>query len=592
MSDSGVHRRRVRLRLTLTFAALAAVWSAICGGLALELSADAAERATAETLAPLAQRVEPELSRIGGELTSSLERLAQRLRHEPTALARLLAGGPVAVAEGARLGAATELDLLTFLDDRDAVLWAGHWPELAGLREPSLGPPWPGRPTVRRVGGPQGDALFIVLRRPLESGGRRGSVVGGRRLDARLLAAIAPGQPALLLDLAARGARAAIVGADGPHTDLPAWVALARGDEGPAPSIAGSGGGAGWLAARRTLADGQGHDLAAVVVGVERRGVPAGLRDWLWTAGLLTTVLAAAAGAWSGSRIARPVDRLVRAVDAIAAGDADYTFAAPPEHELGRLAQAFSRLERSLELQRRRAGAAERLAAWREAARRVAHEVKNPLVPIRLTVENLARARRESPQRFDELFEEGSRTILEEVDQLGRLVSEFSEFARLPLPRPRPVDLHELIEGTLELHGAEPGLAILRSYTVRPPRPEVDRDQFGRALRNVVGNAVEAMRGGRRPPVLEVLTVLYDDGVGIEIADSGPGLPPGCEARIFEPYFTTRVAGSGLGLAIAQRIVLDHGGTIEAQNRPEGGARVRIRLPLPAGAPAEGRTRT
>ncbi len=299
--------------------------------------------------------------------------------------------------------------------------------------------------------------------------------------------------------------------------------------------------------------------------------------------GVAAVSLAVAGGAALSSRLSRPADRLVRAVDAIAAGQADYTFAQGPGDELDRLAQAFSRLQRSLELQHRRSAAAERVAAWREVARRVAHEVKNPLAPIRLTVENLVRARRQDPRLFDELFEDGARTILEEVEQLRRLVTEFSDFARLPGPRPQSVDIHGLIEVALELHVAEPGMEVVRHYARRTARVEVDPDQIGRVLKNVIGNAVEAMAEAgqeKLPNKLQVRTVVDTETVEIEISDNGPGFPDGALGHLFEPYFTSKAGGTGLGLAIAYGIVTEHDGIIDAENRPEGGASVLIRLPL------------
>jgi nitrogen fixation/metabolism regulation signal transduction histidine kinase len=239
-------------------------------------------------------------------------------------------------------------------------------------------------------------------------------------------------------------------------------------------------------------------------------------------------------------------------------------------------------MQRRLEEQQQRAAAAERLAAWREVARHVAHEVKNPLVPIRLTVENLLRARERAPALFEELFAEGTRTILQEVDRLQRLVGEFTEFARLPPLRRRRVDLRELIDGVLDLHRAEPGLEVLRHTGTDPVPLEADPDQLARALGNVIGNAVESMRAGAGPRRLSVALHVAGGAARVVVEDSGPGIEAGAEARVFEPYFTTKRAGTGLGLAIAQRIVVEHGGEIRAANRAGGGAAVVIRLPLAA----------
>ena len=222
---------------------------------------------------------------------------------------------------------------------------------------------------------------------------------------------------------------------------------------------------------------------------------------------------------WIARRAAQPVAELVRAVDAIAAGREDYTFTRQTGDEFEQLVTAFSRLHRSLDLQRERAGAAERVAAWREVARRVAHEVKNPLVPIRLTVENLLRARSKAPEQFDAMFEEGSATILEEVERLRRLVQEFSEFARMPLPERKPNDLSALIDEALALWSGHVDLEIERNVPRRMDPVSVDADQFSRALQNVIGNAVDAMRDRPAPHRLELSVVDEGDWVLIVVAD-------------------------------------------------------------------------
>jgi signal transduction histidine kinase len=170
-------------------------------------------------------------------------------------------------------------------------------------------------------------------------------------------------------------------------------------------------------------------------------------------------------------------------------------------------------------------------------------------------------------------------------------VSEFREFARLPPPHPRPVDVHRLIDETLDLYRGEPDLEISRDYARDLPSLLVDPDQIRRALHNVVGNAIEAMRGAPGSPerrLLEVRSSREDGMALIEIADRGPGLPEDGSARIFEPEFTTKPGGTGLGMAITQRIVSEHGGFVGAHGRPGGGTCVAIRLPLAGPGPTGG----
>jgi nitrogen fixation/metabolism regulation signal transduction histidine kinase len=278
------------------------------------------------------------------------------------------------------------------------------------------------------------------------------------------------------------------------------------------------------------------------------------------------------------------VRELVRAFDAVAAGEADYSFPATRQDELQELIASVSRLKRALELQQQRSSAAERVATWRDVARHVAHEVKNPLVPIRLTVENLVRARERAPDRFESIFADGMRTIIEEVDQLRRMVEEFSAFARLPLPTREPRNLEDLIDSVLDLYQSVPGLQLQRHYAGGLSPVPLDADQISRALKNVVGNAVEMLReqgaSAGEAPCIEVRTGVEDEMARIEIADNGPGMSDEAQRRIFEPYFTTKEQGTGLGMALTYRIIIEHGGMISAENRSTGGARVTIRLPL------------
>jgi nitrogen fixation/metabolism regulation signal transduction histidine kinase len=291
----------------------------------------------------------------------------------------------------------------------------------------------------------------------------------------------------------------------------------------------------------------------------------------------------AAVGFALARRATRPVDEAIRAIEAIAAGEADYSFSWRTEDRLEELPQAFSMLHRSLDDQQRRRAAAERVAAWREVARRVAHEIKNPLAPIRITVQNLVKARRQAPEVFDEILDEGSKAILEEVDQLQRIVTEFSEFARLPEPRWKPTDLDEIVDEVVALYSGAPGIREIRLRGDAAPRLNSDAGLLSRAIKNLVANAVEAM--GERGGILTVETGHDRGSVFVSVRDTGPGFSDESAARAFEPYFTTKAKGTGLGMAIADRIVTEHGGFIVASNLAGGGAEVVVKLP--ARVPAE-----
>jgi len=294
---------------------------------------------------------------------------------------------------------------------------------------------------------------------------------------------------------------------------------------------------------------------------------------------ILALLVGALFGVVASRRTRSPVARLIEAVEAVREGRADYDFSGTRDEAWEELAAAFSRLQRSLDMQQRRRAAAERIAAWRDIARRVAHEVKNPLAPIRLTIENLQRARQRDPALFDRLFEEGSRTILEEVDSLRRLVSEFAEFARMPEMSRESVEFRGWLADQIELYASDRQLQ-LEFVPGAPLQVMIDPEQFGRVMKNLLSNAVEAMR---ESPTHALRIELYEEHgmVELTVADRGPGFDPATLARALEPYFTTRQEGTGLGLSIVERIVSEHGGWIDLGNRTDGnGAWVKIGIPL------------
>ncbi len=228
----------------------------------------------------------------------------------------------------------------------------------------------------------------------------------------------------------------------------------------------------------------------------------------------------------------------------------------------------------------------ERMEAWREVARRIAHEIKNPLTPIQLSAERL---RRQLTSRSDgdaKLVDECTRTIIGEVEDLKRLVSEFSAFARMPHLNPMPGDLNPLAEETVAtFRDANPGVDFALALTPALPQIAIDRDALKRAMVNLLENAVNAAVGanpnGARPRI-DVSTALDAQSgvVTLEVSDNGPGIPPALRTRIFEPYFSTRKGGTGLGLAIVSAIVADHHGFVRVRDNPPRGSRFVLEFPI------------
>ncbi len=232
----------------------------------------------------------------------------------------------------------------------------------------------------------------------------------------------------------------------------------------------------------------------------------------------------------------------------------------------------------------------QRMEAWREVARRIAHEIKNPLTPIQLSAQRLRRryAARLGPEGG--VFDECTRTIIQQVDELKALVNEFSTFARMPAGAHTPQDLNRLVEEALVLF-REGHREIAFAFTPEPGLPELEMDREGmkRALLNLLDNAVAACaEAGRRDPAageparVELVTT-HDTSLGVvrlEIADNGPGMTPEVKARLFEPYFSTKAEGTGLGLAIVSAVVADHSGFIRVRDNLPRGSRFVMEFPV------------
>jgi two-component system nitrogen regulation sensor histidine kinase NtrY len=288
-------------------------------------------------------------------------------------------------------------------------------------------------------------------------------------------------------------------------------------------------------------------------------------------------------GWWISARVTRPIEQLAKGAREVAAGHWEARVEVHSRDEIGQLAGAFNEMTRQLAEQRERLVQTERVAAWRELARRLAHELKNPLFPLQLTVENLQRAREQTSEQFDEVFFESTATMRAELENLKAIISRFSDFAKMPAPEFEPVDLNESVRSVVKLF--EPQLCAVG----RPPItselyldenlacPQADRVLLRRALENLVLNSLDAMPAGG---TLTVRTSQYNGSVRLDVTDTGAGLTPEECARLFTPYYTSKQHGTGLGLAIVQSVVSDHGGKIAVESAPGAGATFRIELPI------------
>ena len=222
---------------------------------------------------------------------------------------------------------------------------------------------------------------------------------------------------------------------------------------------------------------------------------------------------------------------------------------------------------------------AQKVAAWREVARRLAHEIKNPLTPIQLCAERMRRHFSGAPAQTRGLVEECTTTIVGEVESLKELVDEFSQFARMPAPRATTTDLHALLADALALYtGIFSEVEIVPRFAAALPKVSVDPEQMRRVIINVVDNAIEAM-DQRGTIEIETQHEPANSLVRIIIADNGPGIPAAERDKLFLPYYSTKQRGSGLGLAIVRRIVAEHGGSIDVTDNVPHGTRFAIELP-------------
>ena len=285
---------------------------------------------------------------------------------------------------------------------------------------------------------------------------------------------------------------------------------------------------------------------------------------------------------WGAARVTRPVRKLAEGARAVSEGNWNARVNVRGSGELGQLALAFNRMTQQLNEQRERIVQAERVAAWRELARRLAHELKNPLFPLQTTVENLQRAKEQSPEQFEEVFRESTGILLSEIENLKAIVGRFSDFAKMPQPELAPVNLNEIVRGIVKVFEAQfsavgrPPITLELHLAEDLPTIQADATLLRRAIENLVLNAMDAMPAGG---ILMLRTAHENGGVDLEISDTGKGLTPEECERLFTPYYTTKQHGTGLGLAIVQSVVSDHGGSISVESETSVGTSFHIHLP-------------
>jgi signal transduction histidine kinase len=574
---------RTRLLLIFTVALVASV--AVVDLLVLGSTRRAFERSETQRAEALVLQFRKEFDRRRGELVRTVNAIAA------SEAARHIAVQPdyTEYYDYAAPQAAThDLDLLELVAADGAIVSSAQWPARFGYHEEWLtaGEDWSGRGAfLRREELPMGVTLALVAVGMAIEGDRKLYVVGGRELDREFLATLVlPAGMRVLLyrNLEAGFQPLELIDAAGPTASpalLRPLIEQVQRDRRESFRIVGSG-----AAAESFYAvplPGLDDVLGVLLIASSRRDLVR-LENSL----LQTGVIVAAAGIllgialswWAAARVTRPMLRLADSAGRVAAGDWNTTVDVSSADEIGTLARAFNRMTGELVAQRERLVQAERVAAWRELARRLAHELKNPLFPLQITVENMLRARDRSPEQFDEVFREGTATLLAELAQLKQIVGRFSDFAKMPAPEIQPVEFNALVTDTLKLFAGQLAQARVQAVTELDAAVRtvpVDPEQMTRVLRNLVLNAIDAMPEGG---TLTVRTEAVTGGVRLAISDTGQGLTPEECARLFTPYYTTKTHGTGLGLAIVQSVVSDHGGRISVESEKGTGSTFRIEL--------------
>ncbi len=313
----------------------------------------------------------------------------------------------------------------------------------------------------------------------------------------------------------------------------------------------------------------------------------AGVYVWVYL-GLLLAMVGAALGVGLilSRRVTRRVTALARATQRVGSGDLTVTVPSGTRDEVSELTEAFNAMVRDLRDTRARVEYLQRVSAWQDFARRLAHEIKNPLTPIQLAAQEMHQSYRGGDDGYRQKLEDARAIVEEEVATLRRLVGEFSAFAKLPQADLAPADLNDFVQdieksvpAIIEDLGAEevPRVEVRRAPGPMPVR--IDAMMLKRCLDNLIRNAVQAQQEGLPAQVIVATKRDGSDAI-LEIRDSGPGIPAADRERVFDPYYTTKSEGTGLGLAIVKKVVLEHGGEIGCESAPEGGACFRVTLKI------------
>jgi two-component system, NtrC family, nitrogen regulation sensor histidine kinase NtrY len=586
---------RFRRKLLLLFTLTVFLCVATVGWVTSALVRRSFEKADEQRTATLVTQFRREFDRRGEEVARRVETAASSEAAIRLAVS-LSRGTP---DYGAYLNAAKtiaenqQLDFLEFVDSDGTIISSAQWPAKFGYKESLSVTTAPAEAFLNQEQLPDGTALALAAVRRAQAGDSSLYVIGGRKLDKDFLASLDPpaGMRAFFYQNLGRtffSQFLTVAAGEVEHSELLAPIVqqvLQQGKESTMLVHWSSNAADDEVVDAVPLA-GASHQLLGILLVASSRRPYVELQQHIRSAAVLSggagMLMAILLSSWMASRVTRPVEQLAQAAHDVASGNWNAQVSVSSSDELADLAQSFNQMTRELLDNRERLVQAERVAAWRELARRLAHELKNPLFPLQLTVENLMRARQQSPEQFEEIFRESSSTLLAEIANLKAIVSRFSEFSKMPQPQFQRVQLNDIVQRSVRLFQqqlAAPGRSAIQCKLELAASLEpvaADSELLHRALSNLILNAIDAMPNGG---TLTLRTRQDGDRAYVEVADTGTGLAPEERNRLFTPYFTTKQHGTGLGLAIVQSIVSDHGGRITLQSKAGIGTTFSIELP-------------
>jgi signal transduction histidine kinase len=573
------------------------------------------EQRDQEETALFVSQFQREFQHRSAEVAAAVDRLAasERMRSMAFELVQTGDASPY-LNEAQTLAQDAQLDFLEIVGPDGNVVSSAQWPARFGYPEPAATAAQAA--FLKREDMPDGAAaLGVFAVRTVREVERPVRLIGGKRLDQSFLSdlPVAPGMHIYLYSNAisnpiSDGSQAAaasvsspapfdpklLMGTDGEVANAARYQSLidsARQSGQPVSGIL-------YLTDRREdsvnataipLKSDTGSVLAVLTVAISRSGMVEAqqhIRAIAYGVAAGGILFAIVCSLWIAARVSRPIEQLAAAAEEVASGHWDTRVPERGRDEVGVLARSFNRMTGQLIGQRERLVQTERVAAWRELARRLAHELKNPLFPLQLTVENLIRARQLPEAEFDEVFRESTQTLSMEIANLKTIIGRFSDFSKMPKPELERIDARDAIERVRSLYEAAgqsvatgDAAAKIRfdvQLSAKPMPLDADPELLHRALSNLVLNAMDAMPDGG---VLTLSAQPKSETVELRVADTGEGMTSEECERLFTPYYTTKEHGTGLGLAIVQSVIADHGGSIAVESRAGGGTAFVITLP-------------